>query len=152
MGIEEIHAEATRSQDRMNAYVVRALSGPDVDPYRAMIYSKWLYSLRYGNDFFRMMEDKSFYRNYRAHIERILALPNTVVHVASIAGDHDVALGFSVCRPKVLDYVHVHKDQRLQGIARRLIPADTERVTHMTRTGLLLWGTKDHKMKFDPFA
>ncbi len=153
MGIADIHAAPDRPQGRMSGYIIRTIGGPRLpDMYRGLIYSKWMRSLRYGNDYYRLMDEKSFYPAYQRHITNILARPEAVVHIAVLADDHDVVLGFSVCRDNVLDYIHVHKDQRKQGIARCLIPGNIDRVTHMTKMGLLLWGTKPHKMKFDPFA
>lgn len=153
MGSEDLHTAADRTQGGMSGYIVRTFRGDVVpDDYRGLIYSKWMRSLRYGNDYYRLMDEKSFYPAYQRHITNILACPDAVVHIAVLAEDHDVVLGFSVCRDKVLDYVHVHKEQRLHGIGRRLVPGNIDRVTHMTKTGLLLWGTKPHSMKFDPFA
>lgn len=137
----------------MSGYIIRSFGCMQVpEAYVGLIFAKWLHSLRYGNDFFRMMDQESYYHNYRKHIARILAAPDCVVHIAVLNDDHDVALGFSVCRGDALDYVHVHKDHRRQGIMTRLIPAHIARVTHMTRAALHIWGTKKHGLKFDPFA
>jgi GNAT superfamily N-acetyltransferase len=137
----------------MSAYIVRSFAGAALpDAYRSMIFSRWLRSLRYGNDFFRLMEPVSYYRSYQRYITGILAHPDCVVHIAVLGEDHDVALGFAVTHGVVLDYVHVQKDMRRQGIAARLVPAHIERVTHLTRSALAIWGTKKHNWKFDPFA
>lgn len=109
-------------------------------------------SLRFGNDMFRLIDHVEYYKTYHQFVERILDHPTTVVRIAVLSDDHDVALGFSVSRGNVLDYVHVHKDYRRIGIGRSLVPAGIEWITHVTKTGLTIWGSKAGHWKFNPFA
>ena len=140
-----------------DAYEVIGMHGAELPPeLKNLVRSRWMRSLRYGNDDFKLMVPESFYRSYDAFISTILAKPATWVRLAVLADDPDVVLGFAVCRSsaagEILDYVHVHKDQRLQGIAKRLMPAGVHTITHLTRTGLTIWGSKRPDWKFDPFA
>lgn len=138
-----------------DAYDVIAMPAKDLsNEVRNLILSRWLRSLRFGNDYFKLISPASYYANYDDFIQRLLA--HAWVRLAVLADDRDVVLGFSVYRHTleggILDYVHVHKDQRRQGIARRLVPDATHTITHLTRTGLTLWGSKRPEWKFDPFA
>jgi GNAT superfamily N-acetyltransferase len=117
-----------------------------------MIFSKWLRSLRYGNDYFRLIDPDEYWKAYNAYIKSILMRGDTMVRIASLTEDADVALGFSVVRGAVLDYVHVHKDFRKKGIGRILVPKNIKVITHLTKTGLSIWGSKYPKWKFNPFA
>ncbi len=71
--------------------------------------------------------------------------------LAVLTDDRDVVLGFSVSRGKVLDYVHVQKDLRKQGIGTALIPLGIDTITHLTKSALPIWGSKYGSWKFNPF-
>lgn len=120
--------------------------------YRPMIFSKWLKSLRYGNPFFKDMDSKAYYDTFHEVIERILAAPKTLVTLAVLTDDNDIVLGFCVSRVPVLEYVHVHRDQRMQGIAKNIMPNEITHFTHMTKMGRILWQKKHKEWKFNPFA
>lgn len=141
-----------------DAYDIIGYSGAEVPAeFRNLVRARWMRSLRYGNDYFRLMVPESFYASYQRYVDAILAKPEAWVRFAVLADDHDVVLGFAALRGLlqndcILDYVHVHKDQRRQGIARRLMPSGVNVITHLTRTGLTIWGSKCPGWKFDPFA
>jgi len=134
-----------------SSYQVIQFKGPELpECYTSLIYSKWLRSLRYGNDYFKLIEPDSYYKTYNKHIEFILTRPNAVIRLAVLADDHDVVLGFSVVRDNILDYVHVHKDQRRQGIGTALVPSGISTITHLTKIALAIW--PDHpNWDFNPF-
>lgn len=116
------------------------------------VYSKWLRSLRYENDFFRLVDPKSYWLSYKTFIKGLLDKPETLLHTAVLTDDHDVILGFSVSRSNLLDYVYVHRHQRRLGIGTRLIPPGVDTITHVTKTGLTIWGSKYGHWRFNPFA
>ena len=119
--------------------------------YTSLIYSKWLRSLRYGNDYFKLIDPESYYHTYNKHIDFILGHPDTTVRLAVLSDNHDVVLGFSIIRNTILDYVHVHKDQRNHGIGRTLVPSGILTITHLTKIALAIW-PKYPKVKFNPFC
>ncbi len=124
------------------------------EKYVAMVYSKWLRSLRFGNPLFKAIDSNVYYNQYHHYIEILLCKPSSVTRLAVLSDDHDVALGFSVSREDVLDFVHVHKDQRKQGIAKKLVPAKTTTFSHITLTAIDIWrkNSKYKHLKFNPFA
>jgi GNAT superfamily N-acetyltransferase len=135
-----------------DSYKVILFTGRLPDSYRDLIYSKWLRSLRFGNEYFKLIDSDSYYSAYAKHIGAILQSPDVCVRLAVIADDPDVVLGFSVCRVRTLDYVHVHKDQRRQGIGTALVPKDIKIITHLTNTGASIWASHtSHKVIFNPF-
>lgn len=151
MGPSAVHTEA--AQEGHAAYrVIRYLAVGLPPQYRNLILSKWKRSLRYGNDYFKLSEPESFYSAYDLYISRLMGLPQTVVRLAVLAEDSDVVLGFSVSRGAVLDYVHVHQYVRRRGIGRSLVPHDIQEITHLTKTGLAIWGNKFPEWTFNPFA
>jgi GNAT superfamily N-acetyltransferase len=84
----------------------------------------------------------------------ILLDKKTNVKLAALTDDHDICLGFSVYSTwsrRVLEYVHVHKDYRRQGIARALVPEDIKCVSHLTRTGRVIWQKHMSNIIFNPF-
>ena len=119
--------------------------------YINLIYARWLRSLRFGNDYFNLINSKDYYSSYQKQISFLLQQPETTIKLAVLSDDHDVVLGFSISRGDILDYVHVHKDQRRQGIAKSLIPKEIKIITHLTKTALLVW-PKSENITFNPFA
>ncbi len=132
--------------------VVRYAGALLPDSYRSMIFARWMRNLRHGNDYFRLIKPDAYYAAYGRFIERILKDPRCAVRLAVLADDADVCLGFSVCRAKTLDYVYVQKDYRMIGIGKSLVPADIDTITHLTKTGLLLWSNKYSGWHFNPFC
>lgn len=114
------------------------------------ILSTWLKGLRYGNDWFGLIEAGVYYTNYQKHIERILQSPTTAVKVACLKESPDVILGYSVTRGNTLDWVFVKKNWRLIGIARSLVPDTTTHVSHLTDVGRSIL-KKSPGITFNPF-
>lgn len=154
MGDQVIHTEAAESpQSVVSSYRVITYPGPELPgTYRPMILSKWLRSLRFGNDMYRLIDTDAYYRVYHALIEKILAQPETTVMIAALSEDPDVVIGFSVSRGTILDYVHVPREQRQQKIGTSLVPEGIDTITHLTKTALSIWGSKYGSWKFNPFA
>ena len=121
------------------------------ESYQALVYSKWLHSLRFDNDYFKLMDKHPYYTIYHKFLEQLLAKPDCKVRLAVLTDDHDVVLGFSVSRGTILDYVHVHKDMRKQGIGTALVPQGIETITHLTNIGLSIWASKMNNTRFNPF-
>lgn len=124
---------------------------PESPNYKNMIISKWLRSLKHGNDTFELTDSKSYYAHYSKYIESVLNRPLTVIRVAALVDDPDVALGFSVSEKQTLHYVHVHRDQRRQGIATALLPTKVSTITHVTHDGVKFWNKKFKSAIFNPF-
>ena len=122
--------------------------------YESMLFSRWMRSLRFGNQLFKRLPSDEFYKQYKVFLENLLAKPDSQVRVAVLSDDKDVVLGFSVSREDVLDYVHVHTDFRRLGIGRKLVPEGITTFTHMTAPALIIWqnNEKYKPWKFNPFA
>lgn len=136
-----------------DSYSVLAFPGDGIaSQYRGLVFAKWLRSLRYGNDYFRLIDSQSYYPTYQRFIKALLSYPDCLVRVAVLSDDYDVALGFSVSRGTILDFVYVQKDQRKNGIGTKLLPGSIQKITHLTKDGLSWWANKHSEWKFDPFA
>lgn len=152
MGDEGVHAKAAQQKD-MSSYSVVVYAGSNFPScYLGMVYSKWLRSLRYGNDFFKLIDPEAYYDAYQQYISTILSREKCRVRLAVLTLEPDVVLGFSIHRDNVLDYIHVHRDNRRLGIGKHLIPNGIDTITHLTRTGMSIWGSKCKHWKFNPFA
>lgn len=167
VGNEEIHSKAAKQKSGVNGiYKVIHFPGREFpQQYHALLFSKWMRSLRHQNDYYKLIDPKCYYEAYRKYIQVLLDRPETVVRLAVLEDDDDVVLGFSVVRETILDYVHVLRirintdtgfemvDYRRKGIGSRLVPKDIDTFTHITKTAILIWS--DHKYKhwkFNPFA
>lgn len=153
MGTEALHTETIEPQGVLSSYTVIWLPASKLsEDAKAFVFSAWLKSLRKGNDFFKLIAARSYWRSIHRLIENVLASPITQVRFAVLSDDHDVILGFSVSRGTVLDFIYVKKDQRRCGIGTSLIPPGVETVTHLTKTALTIWANKYSHWEFDPFA
>jgi GNAT superfamily N-acetyltransferase len=153
LGDESVHAKAIEPSESLASYSVQVFSAHDLPPeFRNLIYSKWLRSLRYGNDYFKLIDPDAYYRAYQTYITYRLGQIDCVVRLAVLTDEPDVVLGFSLCHGNILEYVHVHKDHRRQGIGTKLVPGYIDTITHVTKIGLSIWGSKYSHWKFNPFA
>lgn len=145
-------------------YDVIAYPGTDLPQnYHGLIHAKWVSSLRHGNDWFKSIDPPACFTAMHRIITHVLSLPDCVVRLAVLPDDHDVVLGFSVCRTKILDYVHVLRirletpegiaitSYRQRGIARALVPDDVQVFTHLTKAARNIWPRKFGHLKFNPF-
>lgn len=156
LGDAQVYASAAQQEDQavsVDSYDVIVRQGSKVSGDKLnLILSRWKRSLRYGNDYFKLINQDAYYRSYDTYLQGVLRHPATAVRFAVLTSDPDIILGFSVCRGNILDYVHVQQAQRRQGIARSLVPSGIDTITHLTKTGLTIWGGKYSKWAFNPFA
>jgi GNAT superfamily N-acetyltransferase len=141
-------------EDKENATykVISYMASELPSQYQNMIYSKWLRSLRYGNDYFRIVDSGAFFSNYNVYIAKLLHQAGVRVSIACLSDDPDVVLGWSVHNGHILHYIHVHKDMRRQKIGKSLLPKDITVITHMTRIAMSIWSEKYPTLIFNPFA
>ena len=151
MGNQELETKPNDEQAISTYSIVSYPAKHLPDAYRNMIFSKWQRSLRFGNDYFKLIDSDAYFSAYQRLITLILNKPETVVKLAVLTEDQDVVFGFSVFRGNTLDYIHVHKDVRKQGIATSLYPKDTDTITHLTTIGMAIWTAKIPTVLFNPF-
>lgn len=152
MGTEDVHSETAQlSKGELTTYsIVEYGPGYLPETYLPFVLSRWLRSLRYGNDYFRLIHPESYYKRYQAYLKPLLTAAS--VRLALLTNDRDVVLGFSVRRGNILDYVYVMPAQRYQGIARNLVPSSVDTITHLTKCGLVIWANRYPNLKFNPFV
>lgn len=120
--------------------------------YRNYLFGKWKRSLRHGNEYFKLIDNKAFNDAYDFLIVSTLYRPDATVRLAVLSDSMDVALGWSLIQGSILHYVFVQAEYRGMGLARKLVPVPIETFTHVTKTGLSLWNSKAPQAKFNPFA
>lgn len=117
----------------------------------AFIFSTWLNGLRFGNDWFELIEQDAYYEAYHRVIEMILRDKSTIITVACMKDDEDTIVGYAVHNLLGgFHWVHVKKAWRGIGIARSLKPAAVDYVTHVNKVGRILM-KKYPKVTFNPF-
>lgn len=154
MGHQALEPGSTQVQlaEKKASYSVIAYLGSELpETYYNMILAKWLRTLRFGNDFFKLTESSSYFENYQKYIKSVLARPQCVVRLAVLSDATDVCLGFSVSEPGALHYVWSHKDNRRIGVASALMQFPFSVITHLTTAGMSIWQKKFPTAKFDPF-
>jgi hypothetical protein len=123
------------------------------ESYKPMIFSKWMRSLRYGNNYFEAIDSNVYYKTYQKYIQSILERPGAMVRLSTLSDDPDICLGWSISEGNTLHYIHVQWEQRNQGIGKSLLPPGIRQFTHLTKTGMKIW--RDDKYShaiFNPFA
>lgn len=114
------------------------------------IFATWLKGLRFGNDWYGLVDSKVYYRVYHRVIEAILSKPNICIKVACLKEDPQVVLGYSVSSGSRLDWVHIKKQWRSIGLAKDLVPNPVTTVSHVTRIGRSILKKHDN-ISFNPF-
>ncbi len=116
------------------------------------IYATWLKGLYYGNDWFREIDQETYFNKYHQVIEAILFHPHTEIFIACLKDDEEVVLGYSVYSNKgkdaVLHWVFIKSAWRKLGLAKSMVPLNTIECTHLTKIGKAL---KPEGWKFNPF-
>lgn len=115
------------------------------------IFATWLKGLRFGNDWYGLIDSKIYFRVYHEVIEGLMSRPNITVKVACLKEDPKVLLGYAVYSGPRLDWVHIKRSWRGIGLARDLIPTSITTVSHLTAAGRSI--LKKHEgIVFDPFT
>lgn len=131
-------------------------SDPIIETYRPMLESRFLRSLRHGNEYFKLIDKPAFYSIYRMYFRTLLTRPEAILRLAVLDDDSDIVLGWSLMEPRKLHYVHVNdvkdgiESMRKRGMGRALVPEEFDIFTHITRVGVMLW-PKFPQAKFNPF-
>lgn len=137
----------------MSSYKILTLSGSDdaLNPYRSMIYSDFLKSLRFGNEWYGLIDSDSYYLAYGKVLTHLLYQPGSKVMLAVLTDEPDTCLGWSLSNDKKFHYCFVKSDQRCKGIGRSLMPKTFDQVTHLTRIGQAIRKSKFSDIVFNPF-
>lgn len=116
----------------------------------SFIFSTWLKGLRFGNDWYGLIESKAYFAAQHKIIEAILSKDNVTVKVACLKEDPGVILGYAVYSGLRLDWVHIKKAWRNIGLMKDLVPSNITTVTHVTDSGRSI--LKKHLgVSFNPF-
>lgn len=135
---------------------------PAVESDLSFIYKSWLLGAYHGNrpakgkkldhkapvDYLGSIEQGSFMECYHNFIESQLKISNVVM--ACLDEDPDVVLGYAVTRGSDLVWVHVKPQWRGIGIARDLIPKNTQTCSSLTRIGDVI--RRKRGWIFNPFT
>jgi GNAT superfamily N-acetyltransferase len=114
------------------------------------IFASWLKGLRFGNDWYGLIDSKVYFKVYHEFIEMLLAKPDVTVKVACMKDTPDVILGYAVYSGSRLDWVYVKDRWRGLGVAKDLIPNNITSVSHVTDTGRSIL-KKHSDIIFNPF-
>jgi hypothetical protein len=114
------------------------------------IFSTWLKGLRFGNEWFGLIDSKIYFKVYHEVITAILSKPNVTVKIACLKEDPRVLVGYSVSSGGRLDWIHVKKAWRGIGIAKNLSPETITSVSHLTNVGRSIL-KKHQDVIFNPF-
>lgn len=132
----------------MNKYELIAFREANPDD-KSFIFATWLRGLRYGNDWFELIEKATYFRVYHAALERLLT-SGVTIKVACLKDEPNVILGYAVYKGNRLDWVFVKKSWRGIGICHDLVPEEIRKVSHLTKTGRALLAKRSY-LVFDPF-
>lgn len=136
-------------KDFYSIVVYRGIDLPD--QYRNMVLSKWMRTLRYGNDYFKLIDSDNYYKNYQVYIKEIVQREGSFIKMAVLADDHDIVLAWSAYEGSTLHYLHVNFEYRNQGLGKALLPKDLKAFTHLTKAGMSIWQNKFPQVIFNPF-
>lgn len=134
--------------NKKDLYVIRDFVPGD----KNLILATWVHGLYHGNErdsWISQVPEEVFNAHYRNVLERILALPQTKIRLATVKDEPDVILGYAVFTSDTIHWIFVKKAWRKIGIARDLYPVGMKFTTHLTDVGRAL--RSKLKLTFDPF-
>lgn len=114
------------------------------------VYASFLRGLYYGDSWFKEIPKNIFMENYHRVLDVLMTLPGLKVTVACLKDDPEVILGYSIHKGTKLHWVFVKANWRNIGIAKSLVPANIDTVTHLTKVGLSIV-RKRKNLSFNPF-
>lgn len=136
-----------------SSYSIIAFPGISLpQEYKGLVLSRWMHSLRHGNEYFKLSQSNPYFKAYEKYIKAILGRTGSVVRIAVLSDDRDVALGWSVIEGSILHYVYVNYEQRNQGVGTKLVPGEISTISHLTKSGLRIWPKKLPNAVFNPFV
>lgn len=118
----------------------------------SFILATWLRGLRFGNSWYKLIDNEVYFKVYHAVLEALLSKPTISIKVACLKDDPEVILGYSVYEGTRLHWVHVKLAWRNIGIAKALVPDETKSVSHLTEVGRSIFMKRRDKWSFNPFA
>jgi len=84
-----------------------------------LIISTYLKGAKYGSDYFKAIDEETFYQNYGSFVENRVRNANVIV--CCLEEDADVIVGYLVHRGPVIDWLYVKTAFRRQGVANSLL-------------------------------
>ncbi len=145
MGSEDLVSKTDESEDH---YRIVTYKSPPKE-LRSKILANFLNSLRYGNDYFKLIEKDNYFPAYTIYINNLLDKASISTKFAMLSDQ--TILGWSIYEEEKLHYVFVNKDMRGQGIGKVLIPKEIKSFTHITNKGINLWLKHYPNAEFKPF-
>src|ERR1035437_8960555 len=109
---------AERMASEVSTYKVVSFSGTDpaLKEFDSMIRKDFKTALRYGNGWYKLIDQDRYYQIYEAIISALLKRPDSVVRVAVASEDPSLAYGWSIVEDEKVHFVFVKKDVRNEGI------------------------------------
>ena len=134
----------------MSSFTSRSM----VEADKPFIFATWLKGQRYGCDYFKLMDEKSYYRHYSTYIDRILTHPTTTVLVLCLADEPEVIIGYAVLSsPETLCWAFTKKAWRNKGHMSKLLiahPRPIKTISGISEVGLKIATAKG--WIFDPWS
>ena len=141
-----------QTNEPQSSYKVIACLGSELKgDAKALVYATFLRTLRFGNEYFKLIDSKAYYPAYHSFIESLLSRPQSIIRMAVLEDSPDVILGWSLSELEILHYIFVKKDCRRAGIARSLTPFKIGKISHITHIGATIWNNKLKDVSFNPF-
>lgn len=130
MAAEKLDPQTNESQER---YILKSFKASETPKqYMNFIMSRYLRSLRYGNDYFKMIDSDSYYAFQKAYFLTLLQRPSARITMGLLPDD-DTIVGWCLSEQDAVHYVFVLGALRSQGIGKVLLPKDFKVVTHVTK-------------------
>ena len=123
------------------------------EQYKAIIYAKYLRTLRSGNDFYKLIDNEPYYQVQAAYLGTLITRPAAEVRLAVLTDDPDTVVGWALLEPNKLHYVWVAKDGRKDGMMNFLLQNHTfTAFSHLTKSWMSIWHSKYPTVKFNPYC
>ena len=149
MGSETLVGKADEAQ-KEHYRIVTFNSKDCPEDFKPKIIANFLNSLRYGNDYFKLIDKDNYFPNYTKYVNLLLSKPTTFVRFALLSDE--TIIGWSIFEGPLLHYVFVNKDVRRNGISKALLPTNVKSFTHITNKAIGIWLKHYPEARFNPLG
>lgn len=144
-GHDSVHQAALGNSEGIS--VVLRDFVPETD--RNFVLATWINGQRYGNPYFKSIEQEAYFKHFGAHIRKIVDDGRNTIGIACSQSDPRWIAGFCVSRGPELYWIHVRDGFRNRGIAKLMLPQGIRIVKSLTKIGSSI--AKRKGFPFDPY-
>lgn len=122
---------------------------PCTETDKDFVMSTWLRGQYWGSDYFLVMEQDQYFKEYAKYITKLICKKGTQIDCAVLEDAEDVVIGYIVYNDQTLYWSYVKRDFRKNGVLNLLLKnMDFTEYSGHTKAGISI--AKKKNLNFNP--